>query len=286
MERLAAVVLTFATVLAMAAEPDPPPERPKPALPKRGPSGFGRGWPGGKVRFVRIKYAGGDWDQDMEAGAGRNMLKEFYKRTKIPCWDWPESIEISLLTKFPRNQTPPFVYITGKRGIDVSKKELEVLREYLLERSGMLFADNGGGYFHHAFDRLVRRLFPRGPWIDIPDDDEIYCCYYELPYGAPPLWHHSGTRALGIKHKGRWVVFYHQGDLGDAWRNGHAGTSDENAELAYQLGINIIHYSYVKCMEFVRAPGKPPERKKPPAKRVNDLPPDLREDLKDGRLEK
>ena len=181
------------------------------------------------------------------------MLKQFYKRTKIPCKDRTESLDISDLVAFPKNQSPPFVYITGKRGLNAGDREIKVLREYLLKRNGMLFADNGGGYFHHAFDRLVRRLFPRKPWVDIPDDDEVYTCYYELPYGAPPLWHHSGTRALGIKHEGRWIVFYHQGDVNDAWKDGHSGTSEENAELAYQLGCNVMHYSFIKYLDWVEA---------------------------------
>ena len=58
--------------------------------------------------------------------------------------------------------------------------------------------------------------------------------------GAPPLWAHSGTRALGWKKDGRWVAFYHQGSITDAWKDTHGGTSAESAEQSYQLGVNIL----------------------------------------------
>lgn len=250
-----------------------------------GASGFSGCWFDSKARFVRIKYTGGDWDQDIKEGAGKNLLKEFHKRTKIPCRDRADYLEIPALADFLLNQSPPFAYLTGSKGINISDKEVEILRDYLLDRGGLLLIDNGGGFFHDPVLHLVKKMLPRKPWIDIPDDDEIYNSFYILPNGAPPLRHYSGTRALGIKHKGRWVVFYHQGDLGDAWKDGHAGTSRENVELAYRLGVNIIYYSYVKYLECLEASGKP-ERKKQPVKRTDDLPPELWEDLRDGRLEK
>ena len=58
------------------------------------------------------------------------------------------------------------------------------------------------------------------------NDDIIYRQPFVFPNGAPRLWHHSGNRALGLKHNGRWVVFYHQGDIYDAWKTGHSGASE------------------------------------------------------------
>jgi hypothetical protein len=70
-----------------------------------------------------------------------------------------------------------------------------------------------------------------------------------FPNGAPPLWHHSGMRAMGLKYNGRWVVFYHQGDLNDAWQTGHSGAAPHLADQAYKLGINIINYSFNQYYE-------------------------------------
>lgn len=214
--------------------------------------GPGYGGPGGgKVRFIRLQYRGGDWDQDMGINSDMNLLLEFFKRTGIPVWNHTESIPISFLNKFPKNQKPPFVYITGGGGIDLTKTEQEALRNYLIKDGGMLFADNGGGSFDSSFKRLIHRVLPEYDLVVIPHDDEIFQTPYELLDGAPPLWHHSGNEVLGVWHRGRWIVFYHQGDLGDAWKTGHSGTTKEAAELAYQTGINVIHYAITRYMQHI-----------------------------------
>lgn len=177
------------------------------------------------------------------------MLREFHVRTGLPCKDRAERIDTYWLGKLMREHSPPFVYVTGKRQILVDKRDVSILRDYLTKHRGLLFADNGGGYFHHSVTRLVARLFPGQQWVDIPNDDEIYHCYYKLPAGAPPLWHHSGRRALGIRHGGRWVVFYHQGNLNDAWEDGHSGCGPQQYELAYQMGVNVIWYSLTRDIE-------------------------------------
>lgn len=214
-------------------------------------AGFRDGIPGGKVRFIRLKYDGGDWDQDMGVGADNNMLRLFHERTGLACKDRTEYVEIAELADFPEGQGPPFVYITGKKGIDVSQDEVKILRGYLQNQNGMLFADHGGGHFGHAIRQLVGRVLPGKDWIDIPDDDEIYECRYEFPNGPPPLWHHDGTRPLGIKYEGRWVVYYHPGDVNDAWKDGHSGASPGVTEEAYRLGVNVMHYSFVKYMDYL-----------------------------------
>jgi len=215
--------------------------------------GFGGGLPGGKIRFIRLEYRGGDWDQDMGLNADVNMLIEFNRRTGIPVKNHTESVSIHDIGKFPKNRKPPFIYITGARGIDIGRKGEGTLRDYLLRDGGMLFADNGGGYFDNSFKRLLRRALPEYDLVRIPFDDEVFLAPYVLPDGAPPLWHHSGNEALGIRHKGRWVVFYHQGDIGDAWKSGHSGTSAESTELAYRAGVNVIQYAVTKYLRHIGA---------------------------------
>ena len=55
---------------------------------------------------------------------------------------------------------------------------------------------------------------------------------------------------MGVKYKGRWIVFYHQGDINDAWKDGHSGASAGLARQAYKLGINIMHYSFTQYMQI------------------------------------
>ena len=47
-------------------------------------------------------------------------------------------------------------------------------------------------------------------------------------------------KAKGVKHNGRWVVFYHPGDMNDAWKTGHTGMQPEIAKHAMEMGINIV----------------------------------------------
>ena len=92
----------------------------------------------------------------------------------------------------------------------------------------------------------------RAPPIVVPDDDPIYQQPYVFENGAPPLWHHGGTHALGIKRGRRWVVYYHPGDIHDAWKIGHSGMSPELTRRAYQLGVNIVYHAFTHYLEETR----------------------------------
>ncbi|MBT7068506.1 MAG: DUF4159 domain-containing protein [Verrucomicrobia bacterium] len=209
---------------------------------KRG--GWPNGMENGKVRFIRLKYAGGDWDQQMGKGADYNFLIKFKELTGFKIAKKTEAIPIAALKRFPKKGAPPFVYLTGSQSMTMSQREMKTLRWYLLEEGGMIFADNGGGTFDQSLKSLMRRVLPEKPWIDISNDDVIYRQPYRFAHGAPPLWHHSGTRALGMKHNGRWVVFYHQGDINDAWQEGGSGVTANTRKAAFKMGINVVNYSF------------------------------------------
>jgi hypothetical protein len=216
------------------------------------------GWPGGmenaKVRFLRLEYAGGEWDNNMGMNADFNLLIQLHKITTLNIADSTEHVTISELKHFPPGKAPPFVYLTGRGAIQVSSQEVKILRWYCLEEGGMIFADHGGGFFDEGFRNLMARVFPpdvgASPLVDIPSDDDIYRIPFIFPNGAPPLWHHTGTRALGIKYNGRWVVFYHPGDIGDAWKEGHSGASDQIAAEAFKMGINVINYAFTQYVNL------------------------------------
>ena len=214
------------------------------------------GWPNGmknaRVRFIRLEYDGGDWNQDMGIGSDYNMLLKFREKTGFDIATETESRPITQLKRFPKNRAPPFVYITGglAGNMNISQNEARILREYCLEMGGLLFADNGGGRFDQQFRALMRRTFPDLRLVEISKDDIFFQQPFYFPNGAPPLWHHSGKNAMGIKYQGRWVVFYHQGDINDAWKTGHSGASPGVAEQAYKLGINVINYAFNQYMNL------------------------------------
>lgn len=218
-----------------------------------GKGGPGKGgWPHGmadaRVRFIRLKYDGGDWDQDMGVGADHNILVQLQKLCGFKIAENTEAIPMLALRKFPKRRAPPFVFITGGGDIRASGEEIKALRWYCIQEGGMIFADNGGGSFNGSFRGLMKKVFPELEWVDIANDDIVFRQPFLFPNGAPALWHHSGYRALGLKLNERWVAFYHQGDLNDAWKNGHNQISDAQASQAYKIGINVINYAFNQYM--------------------------------------
>jgi hypothetical protein len=217
------------------------------------------GWPWGdergKVRFIRLKFNGPDWDDGMRNGrADAAFLAEFRKITGTD----PEKVardgeahEMDRLAAYPKGAAPPFVYMTGSGKIRTSDRDREVLREYLLE-GGMLLADAGSPKFHRHFMGFMRRVFPDKRMVRISDDDILFRNPCHLPAGPPELWHHGGYDCLGIKHNGRWIVFYHPGDLNDAWKIGGSDISDNLRKQAYCLGVNIVWYSFTQYGQISR----------------------------------
>jgi hypothetical protein len=217
----------------------------------------GPGWPDGMdnavVRFIRLQYRGGDWDDGMDARtrADMNFLEAFRERTKFKIAGHSEAYPISKLQQFPKGFAPPFVYMTGSGAINLSADEMRGLRAYLLD-GGMLFADAGSAAWDRSFRAMMQAMMPDKPLVVIADDDPLYQYPYVFAEGAPPLWHHGGSDALGVKHLDRWVVFYHPGDINDAWKTGHSGMSKPLAEASFDLGTNIIYYAFTQYLEATR----------------------------------
>lgn len=220
---------------------------------KMGKGGPGKGgWPAGmdkyKIRFIRLDHGGAGWDDGMDSksGADINFLRAFAQATgfkKIASKG--ESHSIRLLKKYAKDGFPPFVYMTGNGHMGrVSSADIKILREYCLN-GGMLIGDAGSPHFHNSFVHFMRQVFPDKPLIDIADDDMLYQLPYGFPEGAPAFWHHGGRRALGVKHEGRWCVFYHPGDMNDAWKSAaYTDVTPKMRDAAMHLGVNIVYYAF------------------------------------------
>ena len=219
-------------------------------------SGFSDGANPGTVRFIRLEYTGGDWDQDFGIGGDQNLLMEYHMRTGHKVAKMTESRRIMQLKNFPVGKGPPMVYMTGQRNITVTKNEDEVLREYLIDKGGMIFADNGGSlHWHGQFFNLMKRLLPTVRPVKIPLDHEIHQVPYRIPF-LPLVAPHGGKDAYGWVTDNRLVAYYHPGDVGDAWADGHAGVSQKISEFCYQLGTNVIFYAHAKYYKLDFPSGK------------------------------
>ena len=219
----------------------------------KGPGGWPDGMEDALVRFIRLKYNGEGWDDGMDKSsrADLNFLDYFRQLTGFPTSTKTEAHSIALLARYPKGFAPPFVFMTGEGSIRVSGREIKILREYLMG-GGMLFADCGSPQWNGSFHSFIQQVFPGEPLLNIADDDVLFQLPFAFVNGAPPLWHHGGRRALGIKYKGRWAVFYHPGDLNDAWKKNRGGLSQRMADGALEMGINIIYYSFTNYLELTR----------------------------------
>ncbi|MCE9603635.1 MAG: DUF4159 domain-containing protein [Planctomycetia bacterium] len=216
-------------------------------------SGYAGGTAMGKTRFIRLEYAGGDWDQDFGIGADLNMLIQFNVRTGQKTADQTESRTISQLDNFPAGKSPPLMYMTGQRSITLSKSEIKTLREYLFDKQGMLFIDNGGSSgFHSQAFAMMRLVAPEIEPVKVPLDDIIHRVPYQIPF-LPYVSPHGGRDAWGWKLNGRWVCYYHPGDIGDAWSDGHSGVRTEVWEACYQLGVNVMAYANDEYAKWLMA---------------------------------
>ena len=218
-----------------------------------------RGWPNGmetaKIQFIRLKHSGNGWNQQMDADA--SFLNECHKMTGLKIDPRPKTRTVSDLAKYRKGFEPPFMFMTGNGEIGLSSAEKKALREFTIENAGMLFVDNGGGSFDQSFRRLMREMYPDYPLVVISKHDPIFKYPFMFPHGAPRLFHH-GNDVLGVRGPGgRWLVFYHPGGLNDAWqKKGSAGMRKSITKRAYQLGINVVAYSFIHKMAANAKAGK------------------------------
>tara|TARA_Y100000588_G_scaffold393680_1_gene510646 strand:- start:2324 stop:4000 length:1677 start_codon:yes stop_codon:yes gene_type:complete len=214
-------------------------------------AGFAGGTKRGKVRFIRLKYAGGDWDQDLDLHSDLNMLLWYSANTGHETAPKPEVRTINQLKNFPIGKSPPLVYMTGQKSLgSISSKDKEVLREYLTDKHGMLFADNGGSSnWHSQFFSLMRQVLPGVEPIKVPLDHPVHNGMPFLPIVAP----HGGRVAYGWVVESRMVAYYHPGDIGDAWADGHAGVPGQIYEACYRLGGNVILYAHAEYSKWLQS---------------------------------
>ena len=219
-------------------------------------AGFAGGTSRGKVRFIRLEYTGGDWDQDFGVGGDLNMLLKYHEVTSHKIADETEAIKISQLASFPIGKSPPFVYMTGQQNISLSNSEIKTVREYLNDKHGMLFCDNGGSpHFHNQFLQMMQKVLPEIRPVPIPLDDRIHRQPNVIPF-FPYVAPHGGKEALGWWKDGRWVAYYHPGDIGDAWSDGNAGVSPDVWKSCYDLGVNVMFYAHAEYAKWNQARSK------------------------------
>ena len=216
-------------------------------------SGFGSGTGRGKVRLPRLKHSDRKWDKNFGIGGDNNMLVQYGVLTNQKVADKTEVIDVGQIGALPPSQAPPLLLVAGADAFQLSAADKKILKQYLLEKSGMILGDNlGGGSFHNQFIQAMREVTGVQE-VAIPRDDFIHVRPFVLKGGLPIVVAHGGTTPLGWKVDGRWVAYYHPGALTDAWRDDHAGIKRDVWESCYVLGTNILFYAHLEKNKWLEA---------------------------------
>lgn len=205
-------------------------------------------------RWARVKFTpkvirNDPWNAYPEVDIA--LLEYIKKNTSInvsPTWNWADLKNLNEMTKYP------ILFITANGEFDPPAADLENLKEYLL-RGGFIYADDcvddfrGDGFFR-SFKATIERFF--GAKMEkLPNDHELYHCFYDLPDGAPnphrKCVKHGGW---GFYLKGRLVVYLTSGDIHCGWKSRllrKAGRkpwmSEKDEAASFNLGVNILIYA-------------------------------------------
>ncbi len=195
----------------------------------------------GPIDIVRLKYGGGgDWYNDPEEEI--NLLKEFSARTGVSV----RTEKVSLSAADDDLFLHPFLFITGHGEIKFTAREVERLRLFLAS-GGFLYADDDYG-MDQSFRRELKRVFPEAELQELPPDNPLFTCYYDLSAGLPKIHEHEKGRpqAFGLFYQGRLVVFYtFNTNISDGWTNDHNDPAEKREE-AFKAGINILWYALTR----------------------------------------
>jgi hypothetical protein len=193
-----------------------------------------------RLTVARLQYDGDDWYANPSGLP--NLIKALRARTTLNV----EPVEVRLTLGDERIWDHPFLYLTGHGQIRLSDREVQRLREYVLQ-GGFLHADDNYG-LDAAFRREIARVFPDRQLVDVPLDHPIYRIVYPFPQGVPKIHEHDGKapRGLGIFIGDRLAVYYtHEADLGNGWED--IGTYPEDPpelhEQALRMGVNLYVYA-------------------------------------------
>jgi hypothetical protein len=152
----------------------------------------------------------------------------------------------------------PWLYAVEPGSWDLTEKEAQALRQYMLRGGFMVFDDFHGEWGWTMFMRSFQRIFPDRAVVDIDGSDEIFHVLYDTPIGEQIPGIQFLMTGQTFEYDGvtpQWRgVYDDQGrlmaiinfnmDLGDAWEHADEPQYPERyTAMAYRFGINYIIYS-------------------------------------------
>lgn len=196
--------------------------------------------------MAQLKYPGG-WDPNPRGP--ERFLMEVRRRTSIE----PETRRVVVEPGDSALFGQPFLYIAGRGGFpDLGPAAATWLRRYV-EYGGFILIDDAGGVERSPFlagvERLLAAAFPGEPLAPLPADHTIFQAFYLLKRVA-------GRKIVrpvlsGITREDLTPVVFCHNDLAGAFEGDAMGEysfpcvpgGEEQREMAYRLGINIVMYA-------------------------------------------
>ena len=189
----------------------------------------------GHIRLIRLKHSLSDWWQDPTAIP--SLVKWLEEHTPIRA-DMDFAGGALRLTDSQIMDAPLIIMTGHDKDITVGRglakdgplqtgftpEERAALREYIVEKGGMLFFDDCGfnGLFAHIVADELQEIFPEYPLKILPHDHELYSIHYHLPKpptGGDVFWGNENNAQTtqfrfqkGITIDNRLAVVYNRKD--------------------------------------------------------------------------
>ena len=208
------------------------------------PGGMKKAVETGTFFFPRLKFdvLQGRANWDVYPMADVHLRRQLTKLTNINASEEPVVVS---LDDFESLRRYPLVFANEERHFKFSQKEEDNLREFLL-RGGFIYGDDcvlgrTQVLFFEDFRRMMNKIYPDNPMRRVPDDHELYHCYFDFPKGLPFLQGQDlGSWATFDRKTGRILTLLTPTDLHCGWTCSFFTPELNLASL--KMGVNIVVY--------------------------------------------
>lgn len=201
-----------------------------------------------KFVFATVEYQSGDWES--APALPENLIDSLVRYTSIEAEPAGVSVRLDSTEVF----NYPFLWFTGHLPVRFTETERRHLKRYV-ERGGFIMVDDHNhditGVFHQTATEEIERLF--GKMTRLPNDHEIYSCFFEFRNGPPHTQHELNGWGDDLLHpyldavivNDRVGLLYSNKDYSSEW-NFHPETKEMMQQDITRFGVNLIVYALTR----------------------------------------
>jgi uncharacterized protein DUF4159 len=200
--------------------------------------------------FATAMYDSGDWEAAPLLPA--NLIDSVARYTSIRVA--PKGVNVRLGSE--QFFEHPFAWFTGHLPVQFNDAELRNLVRYV-DRGGLIVVDDHNhdvdGVFHRTATEELRRAFGARSLVKLPNDHELYRCFFEFEDGPPTTSHELNGWGDNLVHEhlyavlcnSRIGVLYSSKDYSSEW-NFHPDTKKFLAVDPTRFGVNMVVYALTR----------------------------------------